>query len=139
MTSLKRRLAALGRAPAPEWEELVRALGPAPWLPDGLARQLEQTGLVLLVAGHVALLAGLLTGVPAVVAVGWLLAAGLDWLVTRVDSPGTRLVEFAGARAPIRAALRSVLALSGLAAAGAPLIGFALTVLLVHVVWIALG
>lgn len=139
MTSLGRRLASLGRAPAPEWEELARCVPQSRWLPAGLARWLEQQGLALIAIGHVGLLASLLTRTPVIVAVAWLVAAGLDWLVTRVDSPGIRLVEFSGARAPIRAALRSVIALAGLAVPGAPLIGYAVTVLAAHVVWIEVG
>ena len=139
MTSFGRRLASLGRAPAPEWEELARCVPSARWLPAGLAHWVGQQALALLAIGHLALLASLLTRTPVIVAIGWLMATGLDWLVTRVDSPGARLVEFSGARAPIRAALRSVIALAGLAVPGAPQVGYAVTVLATQVVWIGLG
>ncbi|MBK9696393.1 MAG: hypothetical protein IPO80_02970 [Propionibacteriaceae bacterium] len=55
-----RSIASLGRAPAPEWEEVARAARPAAWLPAGLAVTPGRSRplALLMVSTTLALLAG---------------------------------------------------------------------------------
>ncbi|MCW5954116.1 MAG: hypothetical protein KIT69_17840, partial [Propionibacteriaceae bacterium] len=89
------RLARLGRAPLPEWQELAWAAGPRSWLPNGLTRWLAGH-LQLLAVPSLGLAIALLAGQP-VWALGLALLASVgEWAASRVDSRLARILDTAG-------------------------------------------
>ncbi len=106
--NLGRRLARLGRAPLPEWQELAWAAGPRSWLPAGLTRWLADH-LYLLVVPYLGLMIALFAGQP-VWALGLALVASVsEWAASRRDTRLARILDTAGLNPPLRAAGRALL------------------------------
>ncbi len=103
--NLGRRLANLGRAPLPEWQELAHATRRA----GPVARWFADHFLALVALPYLIQVASLLLGQPWLALAVWLLGALLDWAATRADSRIARIVETAGATPALRAAVRSLL------------------------------
>ena len=106
--SLGRRLARLGRAPLPEWQELAWAAGPRSWLPGGLTRWLADH-LYLLAVPYLGLVIALLAGQPVWALVLALVASVGEWAASRADSRLARILDTAGPIPPLRAAGRALL------------------------------
>lgn len=103
-----RRLARLGRAPLPEWQELAWVAGSRSWLPAGLTRWLADN-LYLVALPYLGLVVALLAQQP-VWALGFALLAALgEWAASRADSRPARILDTAGLIPPVRAAGRALL------------------------------
>jgi len=133
--NLGRRLAGLGRAPVPEWQELARAAAPASWLPRSAARWLADNFLLLGLA-YLGLVVAVIVGTPAVAAGCALVALGFDWAATREDSAVARIVDSAGATPPLRAAVLCLLVAG--ASTGSAVVGLVLASVVVLAAWVGL-
>lgn len=131
--AIGRRLATLGRAPVPEWQELAWAGAPPSRLPG--ARWLADRFLLVVAVPHLALLVALLTGSVLASVVCWAVAALLDWAATRSDGPVSRIVDTAGASPVLRGALRSLMVAGALAGTSA-VAGYVVAVLVIQLAWI---
>lgn len=106
--NLGARLARLGRAPLPEWQELAWVAGPRSWLSPGVARWLADN-LHLVALPYLGLAVAMLAQQP-VWALGFaLLAAVAEWASSRADSRPARILDTAGLAPPLRAAGRALL------------------------------
>lgn len=124
----------------PEWEDVARAAGePRSWVPEQWAARAQGSFVVGYLGSLLLLVAGVVVLLPWLGVLGWVLGAVTDWLATRGDQPIVRLVDLVGVRAWVRALQRSFLALLLLAGvAGVPLaliVGYALVVIAVQLVW----
>ena len=131
--NLGRRLATLGRAPLPEWQELAQATA----RPGPASRWLADRFLLCLALPYLVLLVGVLAGIPILALTGWLLGSVLDWAATRADSPVSRIAQTAGATPALRAALRTLLVVWTLAAP-ASAAGYVLVVVISQAAWLGL-
>ncbi|MGC4154324.1 MAG: CDP-glycerol glycerophosphotransferase family protein [Propionicimonas sp.] len=102
------RLARLGRAPLPEWQELAWVARPRSWLPSGLTRWLADH-LYLVALPYLGLVVALLAQQPAWALALALLAAVLEWAASRADSRLARILDTAGLIPTLRAAGRALL------------------------------
>ena len=130
--NLARRLATLGRAPLPEWQELALATA----RPGRAARWFADHFLLCLALPYLVLLVGVFAGIPLLALAGWLLGAVLDWSATRADSPLARIAETAGATPALRAALRSLLVVWVIGPPAAA--GYVAVVAVIQAVWLGL-
>lgn len=130
--NLGRRLARLGRAPLPEWQELAWVAGPRSWLPVGLTRWLAEH-LYLLVLPYLGLVVALLAGRPAWALGFALLASVTEWAASRADSRLARILDTAGLVPPLRAAVRALLLAGTLLAPG-----FVLAMVVILACWVGL-
>lgn len=129
----------LGRAPVPEWEEVARAAWPGR-LPITLTTAAGRGHLVVVVSSLAVLVVAAWLQLPWLGLIAWTIGAAGEWLATPADAATTRLLDLVGLRAPMRALLRSVVAVAlVLAAAGAPWqgLGYLTAVLFVQLAWAA--
>lgn len=130
----------LGVAPVPETEEAARAAWPGR-IPALLSDASGTLQLLLIVLGTLALIAVAWLQLVWIGVAIWALVAVTEWLATPADRPEIRLMDLIGARAPLRAALRSlpVLGMVLLVGAGPNLagIGYLSAVLTVQLAWLA--
>ena len=106
--NLGRRLARLGRAPLPEWQELAWVGGACSWLPSGVARWLADN-LYLVALPYLGLVVAVLVQQPAWALGFALVAAAAEWAASRADSRLARILDTAGLIPPIRLAGRALL------------------------------
>lgn len=130
--NLGRRLARLGRAPLPEWQELAWVAGPRSWLPTGLTGWLAGN-LYLVALPYLGLVVALIAQQP-VWALGLaLLAAVGEWAASRADSRLARMLDTAGLTPPLRLAGRSLLVAGTLFRPG-----YVVAVVVVLLAWLGL-
>ncbi len=130
-------LASLGRAPVPEWEEVARAAwpdrGPAEW-----ASRAGRLQLPVVVASIVIGVLAAWFGAPWLGLLAWVAGASVEWLATRADTAAARLLDLVGLRAPLRALLRSIVAMALIFGLGANIagLGYLTAVLFVQLAWV---
>ncbi len=130
--NLGRRLATLGRAPLPEWQELAHTTAG----PGRVARWFADHFLPCLALPYLVLLVGVFAGSPILALAGWLLGAVLDWAATRADSRLSRIAETAGATPSLRAAIRSLLVVWVIGPPAAA--GYVAVVVVIQAAWLGL-
>ena len=106
--NLGRRLARLGRAPLPEWQELAWVAGSRSWLPSRVTRWLADN-LYLVALPYLGLVIALLAQQPVWALALALLAGVLEWAASRADSRLARILDTAGLIPPLRLAGRALL------------------------------
>ena len=131
--NLGRRLARLGRAPLPEWQELAWVAGPRSWLPAKLTAWLAEH-LYLVVLLYLGLGVALVRGNPFLALGFALLASIAEWAASRADSRLARILDTAGLTPPVRFVLRALLVAGTLFAS----VGFVAATTVILLAWLAL-
>lgn len=137
---MKRRagIGTLGRAPVPEWEELVRAAWPGR-VPSRLAAAAARAYLVTLLVGMALLVVAAWGGWPWLGLLSWVAVSLVEWLATAADTPAGRLLHLVGLRPQTRALLRSMPAAGLVFGLGSTAIALAYitVVLVIQLAWVA--